>query len=281
VRGTYLVDQVVTGNRGNTTLTGTGTASNPYVIDARGATFTKLGVTGSYVILLGGKVNAPSGSGPMFGSSCNRCVFRDVEVAGPKVDSGHSGAVGVASMNVLLRAKIHGFGDNRQSAREQDYHGIKPMVSDVWILDSEIYDNSGDSIQCGDASRGSCSRVYIGGNYLHHNRENAVDIKDSTGVVVSSNRMEGFRPTSSSPGEALILHDDAVDARVYDNVISDSTIGIVSSGLRGHIIDGNSIQAMSIGIDLRGTTNITVTNNTITAPTRIRRGGGVTGTVQP
>ena len=70
--------------------------------------------------------------------------------------------------------------------------------------------------------------------------------------------MEGFRPTSSSPGEALIVHDDAYDARIYDNIIRDSTLGIVSSGRSGHIID----------------------NDTIVAPIRIDVQGGVTGTIQ-
>jgi parallel beta-helix repeat protein len=55
---------------------------------------------------------------------------------------------------------------------------------------------------------------------------------------------------------------------------------VVSSGTSGHIIDGNNIQALSIGIQLRNTSNLTVTNNTITAPTRIDVQGGVSGNIQ-
>ena len=216
----------------------------------------------------------------MSASNCSFCVIRDVEVAGPGLDSSHSAAVGMGAFTVWIRGSVHGFGDNRVDAPEQDFHGFKVMSSDVWILEAEIYDVSGDSVQVGDASRGSASRVYIGGGYYHHNRENAVDIKDSRDVVVSGVLMEGFRPTSSSPGEALIVHDDAYDARIYDNTVLDSTLGMVSSGRSGHIMDGNNITALRVGIQLRNTQNITVMNNVIDAPTPIEVQGGVSGTVQ-
>ncbi|MES9851421.1 MAG: right-handed parallel beta-helix repeat-containing protein [Candidatus Thiodiazotropha sp. L084R] len=276
----YEASQVITGSQGIETLSCTGSAAHPCLIDASGATFEQLTLSGEYVILQGGTVNAPAEDGAHLVVSCTYCVVRDVEVSGPKVNTGHSGAVRMNSNSVWIGGSIHGFGDNRQAAPEQDFHGMKVMVDDVWILEAEIYDNSGDSIQVGDASRGSASRVYIGGGYFHHNRENAIDIKDSNDVVVSGVHMEGFRPTSSSPGEALIIHDDAFNARIYDNVVRDSTIGMVSSGDSDHIIDGNDIIALSRGIQIRNTQNITVTNNTVYAPTPIDLQSGVTGTIQ-
>jgi hypothetical protein len=271
----------VTGSRGDATLSCNGTEANPCLIDASGATFSHLTLNGTYVILQGGRVNSPAGDDSAFSArGCNFCVIRDVELSGAKSDEGHSTAAGLGMYNVWLRGSIHGFGDNRQTAAEQDYHGIKVLGSDVWILDAEIYDVSGDSVQVGDASRGAAERVYIGGGYFHHNRENAVDIKDSQDVVVSGVMMEGFRPTSSSPGEALIIHDDAYDARVYDNVVRDATLGMVSSGESGHVIDGNNIQALSVGIQLRNTSNLTVTDNTVSAPTRIQVQSGVSGNIQ-
>jgi pectate lyase len=277
----YTPDQQLSGSLGQRTVSCNGTESNPCFVDASAATFTRLLLNGTYIILQGGLINAPSGSGQWLdATACNFCVIRDVEVAGPKTDAGHSAAVGLGAFNVWIRGSIHGFGDNRPTAPEQDYHGIKTLTSDMWILDAEIYDVSGDSVQIGDASNGSPARVYVGGGHFHHNRENGVDIKDSQGIVVSGVLMDGFRPTSSSPGEAVIIHDDARDAEVYDNVITDSTLGVVSTGLEGHTIDGNNIQALSVGIRLRNTQNITVTNNTITAPTRIDVQDGVTGTIQ-
>jgi hypothetical protein len=277
----YSADQVVTGSRGNDTLSCNGTEADPCFIDASAATFTKLTVSGTYLILQGGLVDAPAGNGAWFEAyDCNHCVFRDVEVAGPKIDSSHSSAVGLGWFNVWIRGSVHGFGDNRISAGEQDFHGMKVLATDIWILDAEIYDVSGDSVQVGDANKDTAARVYIGGGYFHHNRENAVDIKDSRDIVVSGVLMEGFRPTSSSPGEALIIHDDAFDARIYDNIVRDATMGMVSSGRSGHIINGNNIEALSIGIQLRNTDDITVTGNTVSAPTRIDVQGGVSGTVQ-
>ena len=281
VRADYEADRTITGSRGKEALSCTGSEADPCVIDASGASFTRLSLSGSYVILDGGLVEAGSGRGPWFSSrDCNFCAIRDLEVAGPGTDSGHSSAVGLGPYNVWLRGSIHGFGDNRQDAREQDFHGIKLYGPHQWVLDAEIYDVSGDSVQIGDASRGSAELVYIGGGYFHDNRENGVDIKDSRNVVVSGVRMEGFLPTRSSSGVALVIHDDAFDAEIYDNVIADTTIGIVSSGVSGHVIQCNTVTAREIGIQLRHTRNITVIDNTIDAPRRIQTQGAVTGTVQ-
>lgn len=278
----YTPDEVITGTHGSRNLSGQGTAADPYVIDASGATFSKVNLSGSYVILQGGKVNAPAGRGYWFSSSsCTRCVIRDVEVEGPGVDSSHSSAAGLGNFNVWLRGSIHGFGDNRQEAPEQDFHAIKTTSgSDIWILDAELYDNSGDSVQVGDASRGSASRVYIGGGYMHHNRENAIDIKDSRDIVVSGVRMETFSGSSSDPGAAVVIHDDAYDARIYDNIVRDARFGMVVSGVSGHILDGNDIQAHSKGLELRNTSNLTVTNNTISAPIPVDCQSGLSGNIQ-
>lgn len=275
----YPVTQQASGND----LSCTGTATAPCVIDATGVTFDgRTSLSGQYAILQGGHVIGGRSNGAWFSAGgCEFCVIRDLEVSGPGTDQGHSSAVGIGSFNVWLRGSIHGFGDNRADAREQDYHGIKSTSgSDIWILDAEIYDVSGDSVQCGDASRGACERVYIGGGYFHDNRENGIDIKDSQNVVVSGVRMEGFAPTGSSSGVALVIHDDAYDARVYDNVIRDANIGIVSSGMEGHVIEGNDIEASSMGIDLRGTSNLTVRDNHIVAPQCLRIGGGASGDIQ-
>ena len=227
-------------------------------------------------------MNAPPGRGSWFtAKNCSQCVIRDVEVAGPSINSGNSSAVSLASGSVWIRGSIHGFGNTDPNSPENDFHGIKTTSgTDIWILEAEIYNVAGDSVQVGDASRGSAQRVYIGGGYYHHNRENAVDIKDSTDIVVSGVLMEGFHPSSTSSGAALVVHDDAFDAKIYNNIVGDSNIGMVSSGRSGHVIDSNTIQASSMGIDLRGTTNITVSNNIINAPIPIRVGGGVSGTVQ-
>lgn len=278
----YPVDEVVSGNQG--TIRGTGTAADPYFVDASGLNRSgRITVEGEYVIVVGGYGDYPETDGPALRiSGCDYCTVRDMEVFGDdeNFNAGHDSASSLGSNNVVVRLKLHGFGDRRVSAPEQDYHGAKIQGENVWILDSDIYDVSGDSIQCGDASRGDCRNVYIGGGWMHDNRENGIDIKDSTGVVVSGVRMSGFAPTSSSPGEALIVHDDAFDAQILDNIISGARLGIVSSGTRGHVIDGNTIEAELVGIQLRNTRDLTVTNNKINAPECVEIQGGTTGTIQ-
>lgn len=278
----YEVDEVVTGNVG--VINGQGTATDPYFVDASGLNRNgRLVISGSYVVVVGGFIDYPQTDGPALDVyPCEYCTVRDMEVFGDSgnFDAGNDAAMLPDNNQVLIRLKLHGFGDRRTGAREQDYHGIKTQERDVWILDSEIYDVSGDSIQCGDASRGDCQRVYIGGGWMRDNRENGIDIKDSRDVVVSGVQMSGFSPTSSSPGEALIVHDDAYDAKIYDNNIFNATLGIVSSGRSGHEITNNTIQASDTGIELRNTSNLTVTGNQISAPTCVDNQSGTSGTIQ-
>ena len=278
----YPANQTLSGFQGNANLTCNGTADNPCLIDVTNADFTTVSMSGSYAILQGGQVNTPQNRGSFVSlSGCDRCVIRDMVVSGPGTDEGHSAAVSLSNNTAWIRGRIHGFGDVRPEAGEQDFHGIKSTSGDnIWILDAEIYNCSGDSVQVGDASRGAASNVYIGGGYFHDNRENAVDIKDSNNIVVSGVTMDGFFSTGSSSGEAIVMHDDAFNSKIYDNVITNSRIGIVSSGKDGHIIDGNNVTATTTGIELRATTNIVVTNNTIDAPVAIDVQGGVSGTIQ-
>jgi parallel beta-helix repeat protein len=279
----YAVDEVITGNV--RLVSGVGTPADPYFVDASG--LDRAGgfeIAGEYVVVVGGYVDYPRTDGPAIRmSNCNFCVVRDIEAFGDveNFNAGHDSAFSTGNNNVVIRLKLHGFGDRRIEAPEQDYHGMK-IIGDtnVWVLDSNIYDVSGDSIQCGDASRGRCDNVYIGGGFMHDNRENGVDIKDSSNVVVSGVTMYGFAPTSSSPGEAIIVHDDAVGAKLYDNILYDTRIGIVSSGDSWHEITGNTIDANRRGIELRNTQNIIVEDNSITAPVCIDLQSGVTGTVQ-
>lgn len=270
----YPADEVLTGNIGTLNITKSGTPAKPYVVDVRNATFTKYSVSGSYVIVDGGTIQT-NYEGPVRVSG-SHVVTRDMNVGGVNgVNFGHGAACTLGNFNVWLRGSVHNFGILGPDAPEQDQHGFKVQSDDVWILDVETYGLSGDGVQVGDASRGDAKRVYIGGGHYHDNRENGVDIKDSTDVVVSSVRMTGFAAVSSSHGEAIVIHDDAFNAKIYDNTIRDTALGIVSSGKSGHVIDGNDIVATSVGIQLRNTRPVTVTNNEIIAPVRVQKQGGL------
>jgi hypothetical protein len=141
-------------------------------------------------------------------------------------------------------------------------------------LNAEIFDVSGAAIQVGGAD------VYIGGGHLHDKRRRGSDIGNGANAVVSGVTLSGFRPTSSDPGSAVVVHDDGLASKFYDNVILSASVGIAMSGTAGHIVDGNSVQALEVGIALRNTANIVVADNDIAAPLRVARQGGVTGTVR-
>ena len=267
----YDIQETFSGSYNSINITRSGTAEAPYVIDARNATFTKVSVRGAYVMFIGGRVNAQAGRGDWFGmGSCDFCVAKDVDVAGPGVFSGNSSAVFLGQNTAWIGGAIHGFGD-RFAESENDFHGIKVcgpygVDTNVFVLNARIYHNSGDSVQAGDASRCEANNVYIGGGEYFDNRENAVDIKDSHNVVVSGVTMHGFVPTNTDPGSAIVIHDDAFNARIINNTITQSRIGIVSSGVSGHEIRNNTINTVgdgNRGIECRNTTDVLISDNTI------------------
>jgi parallel beta-helix repeat protein len=273
----YSTDEVITGSHGNYTISGNGSPADPYVVDASGATFSDLTVTGSYIIVNGGTVRSTSESA--FSGNANYGVYRGIDVGGNNTNWGHGSGAGLRPNSVWYQGKVHNFGVLNTS-QEQDQHGFKLYGPNQWIIEMEGYELSGDGVQIGDASRGSADKVYVAGSYFHDNRENGVDIKDSTGIMICKNRMHGFSPSSSDSGVAMVIHDDAFDAHMAENEIYDTTIGIVSSGARGHIIEDNNIQASRTGIELRNTQNLTVRNNTIDAPTCVNNQSGTSGSIQ-
>ena len=140
-----------------------------------------------------------------------------------------------------------------------DHHGV--AVGDyakyVWIVDNNMHDNDGDSIQV-NAAAGQFAvsgehpqYVYIGRNIMHHDTENAVDLKDSEHVIVSQNTMYGYRDLFDSDGTPMlggneggrltwILFNDIYDSqngiRVDDDSLSSTNyiIGNKIHDLLGH-----------------------------------------------
>lgn len=262
----YTPDRVLTGNLGNFTLTANGTAADPYFVDASAATFSKLTVSGSYIIVQGGFVDATN-EGPVR-SSAHHTVFRDVEVKGINgINWGGGSAATLGDNSVWLRGSIHNFGMLGASDPENDQHGFKVFRDNIWILDLETYELSGDGVQVGDANSGNPTNIYIGGGYYHNNRENAVDVKNSTNVVVSGITARYFTPTQSSNGVAVVIHNDALGSKVYDSDLSDSVIALAITGGSGHVVDGNTLSGSSYALDLRSMSG-DFSNNVLNGPCR-------------
>lgn len=179
------------------------------------------------------------------------CV-RHNRLAGPGQSSGNSSVIfitgrsaGASRNNVIYGNVIRDFGD-ASSGRENDYHGVLVggYTESTWILDNEMSGNGGDGVQVGNTTLDREERprlVYIARNRMQGNRENAVDIKRAGDVIVSANVIQGYRPTSSSEGAGIVIHNDAEHVWVVDNEVSDSEIGVITTGSTDTWFVGNVI----------------------------------------
>lgn len=238
------------------TFTGTGTAQAPVIFRGVNAPrFTGVvTISGTYVIVEG--IDADGGGVNLSG---NHVALRDSEVQ--RVNNrGTATWVNGANDAVIYRNRIHDNGV--MSSAENDRHGIGGGGNRIWILDNEIYRNSGDAVQFGHEARNQFGSIYIGRNVIHDDRENAIDIKEVSNVVISQNTMYGYRSSSSSEGAAVVVHDCPINAHVIFNTIRDSQIGISSASLAsecprpvnvrfiGNVIEditGNAIQGWGSG----------------------------------
>ena len=171
---------------------------------------------------------------------------------------------------LFLRNTVQNYGD-WQGDTESDVHGFTAGAHcyNIWVLDCHIFHMGGDSVQLGTSQAAQappCGPFYIGRNRFHHNRENAIDIKQVVDVVMSENVMEDFAETDSSAGEALVVHYAAENIWIINNLISRSERGITSTGINGvcYVI-GNIVHNCSeYGMYLtRGGGTFYVYNNTV------------------
>lgn len=221
-------------------------------------------------------------------------VVRNIEFSGPGIADGYTSVLSVsgdevkgANNIILYNNHIHGFGDTAVDAPENDYHGIHvgANANHTWVLNNHIHNNGGDSIQIGAAQYSNPldprrpTHVYVGKNNFHNDGENAVDIKGADHIVVSGNTMHGYGQSSSSAGEAIIIHNDPTDVLLINNIIYSATFGVVVTGADGAWIIGNKIYnihaldyaswkptsfySSGTAIHFRSTKNSGAVNNTI------------------
>jgi len=94
---------------------------------------------------------------------------------------------------------------------DEDRHGVA-IANDaeyVWVLDNEMYHNSGNGLQI-NAQYASLlpttHHIYVGRNVSHHNKQSGLWTKFADHVIFSQNRCYAARPVGvspSSPGEGL------------------------------------------------------------------------------
>jgi len=175
-------------------------------------------------------------------SSSNHLVLRHSEIQGDAL----WGGTGLAADDSL-------FWDNRIYDGERwwdlegdhDTHGITPNGHNLWIVDNEIFHNSGDGIQVHGGSH-----IYIGRNLIWGNKQTGAWAKAASDIIVSENIIHSHIPSGSSGGEGIGGQYAPIRMWALFNEIYDNTRGIRFSGGSGAedtYIIGNVISNTNTG----------------------------------
>lgn len=195
---------------------------------------------------------------------------------------------------VIYDCKIHDNG-NVHADFDEDYHGIGvgSGVSNLWVVDNEMYANSGDGIQINAgnfAAQASTHHIYVGRNESYGNKQTGMWCKQATDVIFSQNHAHHHVPSNSSPGAGMGCQYDPERIWFLFNRIHDCDYGILqasgsgSAGGENSYIVGNMIYDIrdsdsdfnpntswsNAGILVVGGLHRSIVNNTI-----IRADGGI------
>ncbi len=139
----------------------------------------------------------------------------------------------VASHVLFYANRIHDNGD-WHSDHDEDHHAVAVGHHSeyVWILDNEMYHNSGDGVQV-NAKKSSLAHtlhhVYIGRNLAWENKQTGFWSKQATDVIISQNEIWGMRPSNSSEGSGLGFQYAPERVWFIYNVVHDCENGLKSS----------------------------------------------------
>jgi hypothetical protein len=114
---------------------------------------------------------------------------------------------GVIEQVVIYDNIIHDNGDVNADY-DQDVHGIgvSDHVQYLWVVDNQMYRNSGDGIQInagGDAQKPTTHHIYVGRNVSHNNKQTGFWTKQATDVIFSQNEAYAARPGNSGIGVCI------------------------------------------------------------------------------
>lgn len=236
-----------------------------------------------------------------FGNSTEDIAFsygtiRNCEVDGQGASNSANAAIGASvlegsgktnSFICIYNNVIHSFGDwDRADDQGTDHHAIQ-MTRGArywWIVDNEIYHCEGDSIQVNTSNQNDATYInrphyiYVAGNEMYENYEQALDAKNCFHLVVSGNDIHDFYNTFVASGEtALLLCNDsegwvsgyewAINNTIYDAgrgirlsgntalTVDDpeAPVPVQTAGQRSYVI-GNQLTNVDVGVllDMRG-----------------------------
>ena len=164
------------------------------------------------------------------------------------------GGIGAASYDddlslnhiVIYDTVIRDNGD-WQATFDQDVHGIAVgcRVSNLWVVDNEMYHNSGDGIQINagwpsPATQATTHHIYVGRNVSHHNKQSGFWTKQAVDVIFSQNTAYSHRPSDSSPGQGMGFQLAPENVWFLFNHIFDSDYGFYIGSNSGMGFGANS-----------------------------------------
>ena len=162
-----------------------------------------------------------------------------------------------------------------------DYHGIKPRndVDYVWILDCNIYHTQGDSVQTGEASligQNYPSHIYIGRLRSYEEKENCVDIKGGSDIVVSEIVCSDLNNSyGDDEGGGVVIHNNASWVWVLNSLFYRNWIGALNTdgsniyyvGNIARNINGStsstSYYGSGVAFHVRNSSTVAIVNNTV------------------
>ena len=146
---------------------------------------------------------------------------------------------------------------DQQNLGGNEKHGIHcggNGSGNSWILNNHIHHNlNGDAIQCGHGSTTGPQNLYIGGNEMNDDLENAMDFKGVDGpLIISGNTLYNYFDTATSNGEAIRINDEWLPREVWilNNEIYNSVGAINPSQTDADtiVIAGNYIHDVDYGV---------------------------------
>jgi len=275
-------------------LNGTGTAGEPIFIrgasaDEKPLVTVKIIPSGSYLILE--NLEFGDADGDLSGGSTGRIVIdpgsdhimvRHCDMHG-NLSTGGIGVVGTVDKPihdvVIYDNLIHDNGD-WQADFDQDVHGIaaQAYLSNLWVVDNEMYHNSGDGIQmnAGSESRqASAHHFYIGRNVAYENKQTGFWTKQAVDVIVSQNVAFRHRPSGSSPGAGMGFQYATERIWFLFNEIYDCDYGIVVQSNSGLGFGTESFYIGNVIHDIHHSNDGTYNPATAWSQAAIRMAGGV------
>jgi hypothetical protein len=200
------------------TIVANGTVTAPVYIRGASPTAKPLirrgwEVKGNYIILenLEFGPNGQSNTGSLvFLSPINHAALRHSHVHGNLNEGGVAVESwdGALNQNVVIWDNIiHDNGDvNATFDQEQMGIHVGVRVSNLWVVDNQLYRNSGDGIQINAGSPADINtthHIYVGRNIAYSNKQTGFWVKHATDVIFSQNICHSHRLGNSSSGQCM------------------------------------------------------------------------------